>query len=193
MSQESPKPLPVDEPRRRPTRRGLLVAGVGAAAAAALPPTAATAADWQPKFFAPHQGATVRVLCDLILPKTSTPSATEAGVHEYLDEALSVADAEDQLAFLGGLAWLDEQARETSGGLFTALASADQVSLLEEISDERWPTDELRPGAAFFADLKSRVLFGYYTSKVGRQVLGRPDGVKREKLEGCTHGPDGHG
>lgn len=193
MSQESPELSQTEKERRRPTRRGLLAAGVGAAAVVALPPTAARAADWQPKFFAPEQGATVRVLCDLILPKTSTPSATEAGVHEYIDEALSVAEAEEQLAFLGGLAWIDERAREKSGTLFTALAAADQVSMLEEISDEHWPSAELRPGAAFFADLKSRVLFGYYTSKVGRQVLGKPDGVKREKLEGCSHGPGGHG
>ncbi|MEM6702590.1 MAG: gluconate 2-dehydrogenase subunit 3 family protein [Acidobacteriota bacterium] len=182
MSQKTPG-RSLAAKRRRPTRRGVLAAGVGAAAAAALPvQTASAAVDWQPKFFTPEQGAMLQVLCDLILPKTSTPSATEAGVHEYIDEALSVAEADEQLAFLGGLAWLDDRAR---GSSFVALADAEQVSLLEEISDERTPTAETRAGAAFFSDLKERVLFGYYTSKTGRQVLGKPDGVRREKLKGC--------
>lgn len=188
------------------SRRRVLGAGAGAAAAAALPSVlsrsaavhaAAVDPSWTPRFFTPEQGQTVATLCDLILPRTRTPSATDAGVHEYIDEALSVADGDEQLEFLGGLAWLEQRASKTHGSGFGALSKDQQVELLEEISDGS-PADskqepELTAGATFFTDLKARTLFGYYTSKLGRtEALGLPEAVKRETFVGCTHGAGEH-
>ncbi len=181
------------------TRRGLLGASAGVAAATAIPsvlqPSAALAAgvDWKPFFLNQTQAQTLEVLCDLILPKTGTPSATEAGVPAYIDEALSVADVDEQLEFLGGLAWLDTRSAEAQGKPFLELDAEGQFAALDEISDDKQHKKELLPGAAFFSDLKSKTLFGYYTSKTGRtQALGLPEKVQREKLKGCTHGSDGH-
>jgi hypothetical protein len=181
------------------SRRGVLGVGMGAAASVALPIFAgsisspAMAQAWQPKFFTPQQALTVTALCDLLLPKTSTPSASEAGVPQYIDEALSVASPEEQLEFLGGLAWLDQRAMQRFSTGLGSSSPAQQTELLEEISDQNTPTPELAPGAAFFADLKRQTLFGYYTSKTGRtQALGLPDSVRREQLQGCTHSSGEH-
>ncbi len=176
------------------SRRTLFGAGAGVAAVAVLPAQAVAATgSWKPKFLSPEQGEALMVLCDLILPKTGTPSATEAGVHEYIDEALSVADADEQLAFLGGLGWLESRAQERFEEGLVSLSEEQQIELLHEISDAEPRRGAFKTGAAFFDDLKGRTLFGYYTSKTGRQVLGRPEKVQREKLVGCEHGAGGHG
>ena len=53
--------------------------------------------EWTPVFFTPEQGAVVMQVADLILPKTDTPSATEVGVHKFLDRYMNeVAEVEDQ-------------------------------------------------------------------------------------------------
>jgi hypothetical protein len=70
------------------------------------------------------------------------------------------------------------------------VASTDQerARLLAEISDAAEATDELAPGQRFFADLKRRTIFGYYTSEVGRtEALGLPEAVTMETFRGCTH------
>ncbi len=190
-------------PKPQPTglsRRSML--GAGATAAVAFPVLPALAAvktpaavidGWTPKFFTAQQGAVVAALSDVILPKTSTPSATEALVHEYIDEALSVAEADEQLEFLGGLAWLEDHAIDRFGARLEALVPDQQSALLMEISDHHDHAGRLKTGAAFFVDLKQRVLFGYYTSKIGRtEALGKPAAVKRERLVGCTHGSGHH-
>ena len=179
------------------SRRTVLGSSVGAAAATLLPAAnaaAAVAPNWSPKFLSADQGQMLATLCDLILPRTNTPSATEAGVHEYIDEALSVAPSDEQLEFLGGLAWVDRFAQERFSNRWNALAASRQTELLSEIADDRAHDEDTELGAAFFSDLKRRTLFGYFTSRRGRtEALGLPETVRRETLEGCKHGAGGHG
>ena len=44
-----------------------------------------TGPQWTPLFFTPEQGGVFIRLADLILPKTDTPSASEVGVHTFID------------------------------------------------------------------------------------------------------------
>lgn len=44
-----------------------------------------TGPDWTPVFFSVDQGSVLVKLVDIILPKTDTPSASEVGVHRFLD------------------------------------------------------------------------------------------------------------
>ena len=107
-----------------PTRREL-VALLGMTAAAACGPRArgkgaegahqadsTSAAMQAPRFFTPHEFATVTLLADLIIPADErSGSASEAGVPAYLDFALrEVEDDAMRLAMRGGLAWLDAAA-----------------------------------------------------------------------------------
>jgi len=191
---------------RQTTRRRVLAAGAGAFGyatlqsepiRAAIPAVAAYQAegsDWTPRFLSPAQGELLAVLCEHILPRTDTPGARAAGVHEFIDLEVSLADGDEQLAVLGGLGWIDHRAAQLHGAPLTELDAARQVGLLREISDEHAEhPPELAAGAAFFSDLKRRTLFAFYTSKTGRtEALGLPDRVRVERFRGCQHddGPD---
>ena len=186
---------------RAVSRRGVLTgaaAGVATLAGSSALQSIQAAADegpgFEPRLLDAHQARTLEVLCDLLLPRTSTPSAGDAGVPEYIDLALSLADSSDQLAFLGGLDWIDRRCERMHGHPFLEATAEQHNAMLEEISDGRADHPaELRAGAAFFRDLKRRTLFGYYTSKAGRvEALGRPAEVRRETLEGCGHDGSDH-
>lgn len=190
-------------------RRGVLVAGAAAATAAVAPelggsatkalarlqstPSTGDALSWQPRILHADQARLLSHLCELILPRTATPGANDAGVPEWIDLAVSLAEPEEQLAFLGGLEWIERRARQKLDRPFLELLPEEQVALLREISDEdEEHPSELEAGAAFFTDLKARTLFAYFTSKTGRvQALGLPEKVEREIFHGCTHGTAG--
>lgn len=188
---------------KRTTRRNVLAAGAGAFGyatlqaepiRAAIPAVAAYQAEgsgWTPRLLTPAQGELLAVLCEHILPRTDTPGARDAGVHEYIDLELSLADGDDQLTALGGLDWIDRRAADLHGSSYLALGAEQQLALLREISDEHGDhPPELLAGAAFFSDLKRRTLFAFYTSKVGRtDALGLPDRVRVERFRGCQHEP----
>lgn len=42
--------------------------------------------DWIPSFFSPEEGHVLKLLVDIFLPKTDTPSASELNVHIFIDE-----------------------------------------------------------------------------------------------------------
>ena len=192
---------------KRTTRRKVLAAGAGAFGSAtlqaepiraAIPAVAAYQAEgsgWTPRLLTPAQGELLATLCEHILPRTDTPGARDAGVHEFIDLELSLADGDEQLQATGGLDWIDRRAEELHGSSFLALSGDQQVDMLREISDEHGDhPPEVLAGAAFFSDLKRRTLFAFYTSKVGRtEALGLPDRVRVERFRGCQHEPgEGH-
>ena len=188
---------------KQTTRRKVLAAGAGAFGyatlqaepiRAAIPVLAAYQAEgagWTPRLLTPAQGELLATLCEHILPRTDTPGARDAGVHEFIDLELSLADGDDQLKATGGLDWIDRRAADLHGSSFLDLDAARQVDMLREISDEHMEhPPELAAGAAFFSDLKRRTLFAFYTSKVGRtEALGLPDRVRVERFRGCQHEP----
>jgi hypothetical protein len=166
-----------------------------AAQGAAALPAPAIDASWRPLFLSRPQGEAVAALAETILPRTATPGAIDARVHEWIDLDLSVAAAADQQRFLDGLAWVQARSRRLHG-VEVSEATPEQLSgLLAEISDERSGDaggadgdDDLEVGRSFFGDLKRRTIFGYFTSEVGRvQGLGLPEAVTMETFRGCTH------
>ncbi len=188
---------------KQTTRRKVLAAGVGAFGyatlqaepiRAAIPALAAYQAEgtaWTPRLLTPAQGELLATLCEHILPRTDTPGARDAGVHEFIDLELSLADGDDQLTALGGLDWIDRRAQALHGSSFVGLDADRQLDMLREISDEHEDHEPgLVAGAAFFSDLKRRTLFAFYTSKTGRaEALGLPDRVRVERFRGCQHEP----
>ena len=42
--------------------------------------------DWNTSFFSPEEGQVLKLLVDIFLPKTDTPSASELNVHVFIDE-----------------------------------------------------------------------------------------------------------
>ena len=142
---------------------------------------------WQPILFDEREAEGLARLVDALIPRTTTPGARDARVHEYIDLAVSLEPVEDKKAFVDGLRWLDRRCRKTHGADLATAESADLVELLHTISDEHEnPPKSLKIGTRFFSDLKRRTVFGYYTSLEGRvQELGLPDACRCRPGEGA--------
>ena len=169
------------------TRRDLLKT---AAAAVALPAARAQhqhpevvqiAKPYVPKVLKPDQVEWVAKLVDLIIPRSDTPGASDAGVPIYIDRVLS-RDAGRKTRFLDGMARLDSAAKKKFGAPFTSLDSAQQTELLTAISTEKSALGR------FFKLAKDLTIDGYYTSKPGLTVeLDWHANTFLSEFKGCTH------
>ena len=133
-------------------------------------------------------------VCEAVIPRTDTPGARDARVHEYIDVALSIESEPMQKAFKDGLKWLDSYCKKLTGNRLAKATPEDLVRALTPISDinDEIPED-LRIGASFFTNLKTKTIFGYYTSREGWvEELGRPEHVGMEHLTGCQHPEQSH-
>ncbi|HEX2464291.1 MAG TPA: gluconate 2-dehydrogenase subunit 3 family protein [Thermoanaerobaculia bacterium] len=151
--------------------------------------TPGDAAAWRPVLLDQREAEGLARLVDALIPRTATPGARDARVHEYIDLAVSLEPVEEKKAFVDGLRWLDRRCQRTHGTDLATAEPADLVALLHTVSDEHEdPPKSLLPGTRFFADLKRRTIFGYYTSLEGRvQELGLPEAVSLQTWRGCPH------
>lgn len=151
------------------TRRDVLKLGAAAAAAGALsvstPLAAQTAAT--ATFFTASELALVDELSEMIIPADEhSPGARAAKVAAYIDARLAEAfDEADRTRWRDGLKRIDDLSRTSSGKTFVESAPEQRVALLTQISKNE-ATPKL-PEELFFKDLKSRVVFAYYTSDIG--------------------------
>lgn len=121
-------------------------------------PTASTS------YLSNSEEALLNELCDLILPKTSTPSATEVGVpafiHAIIQECTTPADRD---ALVAGLRQLD-----TDAGRFVKLRPEDKQAFLKKLDTEaRAAGDKATPSQAAWRKLKELTVVGYFTSEIG--------------------------
>lgn len=123
-------------------------------------------------FFTEHELETVAVLCDLILPATSTAgSAGDAGVPDFI--AFIVKDMSYlKTPLRGGMAWLDNRAKKKYGSVFKDCEVNEQTALLDEIAYPDKETEETAPGIRFFRQIRNLTLTGYYTTEIGFNDLG---------------------
>jgi hypothetical protein len=149
-------------------------------------------APWRPVLLDARQGEGLARLVDTLIPRTETPGARDARVHEYIDLAVSLETPEERKDFVSGFRWLDRRCRRLYDADLAEASEAQLVELLTSISDlHAEHPKSLQRGALFFADLKQRTIFGYYTSLQGRvQELGLPEAVTMQHWQGCRH-PDG--
>ena len=157
-----------------------------------------TGPDWTPVFFSPEQGAVIMQLADLILPKTDTPSATEVGVHTFLDRyMMEVSEPAEQDLFKLGLGNFMEKAMAdwgkqvgdalTAEELEPVLAGAlkkrekeEEEKLYETLTAYMEAVAEGQPAEldvdvsrfAFANQFREAVIWSYKTSEyVGEEVL----------------------
>ena len=98
-------------------------------------PAAPRTARYQPTFFGAVEYAQMSRLADLIIPATDTPGAIGAGVPEYVDRVVSL-NPEHQGLMRAGLEWLDDRSRELFAGRFLEASEAQQIQMLQPLSDE---------------------------------------------------------
>lgn len=133
-------------------------------------------AGFKPVFLDSDQAALISELAEIIIPKTDTPGAKEAGVPAFVDLMLKECySAEDQQRFLKELSAFDASAQKAYGGRFVSCTAEQQKELvnqvhaaaLTEVRSENPPKD--RP---FILMVKELTMLGFFTSEPGAtQVL----------------------
>lgn len=142
--------------------------------------------------------ALVRAIADTIIPRTDTPSATDVGVHGFVDVIVSEQYTDvDRTAFLAGLDAIDARAKSDAGADFTALAPAARATTIDAI--EGAADRDAEPARTYWR-LKRLIVHGYFTSEpVMKDVLkvqvmpGKFDGAAPIQLKRAAAAVGGHG
>ncbi len=143
---------------------------------------AAPAASPSPRYFNERDFRTISRISDLIIPKTDTPGAVDAGVPEYIDRVVS-ANGEQQALVADGLRWLDAQ-----HGPFLELSDAQQLAILEPLCRAADEKKLAARNVKFFALMKNLTADGYFTSRPGLiEELGYTGNTVLPSFPECTH------
>lgn len=175
-----------------PTRRQTLVtiAAAGALAPALPgqhqheqpPATPTRSAPTKPKYFQQADFALLSRLADLIIPRSETPGAVDAGVPLLIDARVA-SSTWHQERFQQGFASLNNAAKEKSGRPFLEMDEERQIALLTAISQEaETATGEL------FRLMKNWTIELYYSTPEGLvKELGWHGNTYLPEFKGCTH------
>jgi gluconate 2-dehydrogenase gamma chain len=109
-------------------------------------------------------------LAELILPRTDTPGAIDAGVPAFIDVMFAEwAGDDERKMFTAGLADVDARARAMFAKDFIACTPEQQTQLLTTLDAElaRLRDTKADTSKSFLAGMKWLTLTGYYTSEVG--------------------------
>jgi len=119
------------------------------------------------RFFTQGEFAMVDELSEMIIPTDDhSPGARAAKVAEYIDQRLAEAwEEEPKRDWREGLKLIDQISNEMSGRPFIQASQEQRVALLERIAQAE--ANPQKPEEKFFVELKSRVAYAYYTSKIG--------------------------
>jgi hypothetical protein len=132
-----PAAAPPPAPGPLPWMRGLLEAK-------ALPMTPLVpdaVAHTKAHFFSRQQLATLRQLCEVLMPPLkSAPGAIDAGAPEFLDFLISASPADRQKMYVDGLDRLDAEARQKFGVPFAGV-NLEQADALIRPRLRTWMTD----------------------------------------------------
>jgi hypothetical protein len=122
-----------------------------------------------PNSLSDAQMALVRAIADAIIPRTDTPSATDVGVHQFIDVIVAeYATDADRTAFLSTLDAIDARAVRESNAVFASLGADAQGKMIASL--EAGPRNA-EPGQSYWR-LKGLVVHGYFTSEeVMKNVL----------------------
>ena len=144
--------------------------------------------DLWPLTLTPDQRRLAAILADLIIPADeSSPSASAAGVVEFIDEWVSAPyprHQRDRGIVLDGFKWLETEAVRRSGAAFAELGATDQHAICDEICDVSRAADAKRDAARFFALYRDLTAGGFYSTPVGRKDLGYIGNVPQARFDG---------
>jgi len=92
---------------------------------------------YKPDFFSASQARTVSEVAEIIIPKTDTPGAKDAGVPGFIDKILKECyKKSDQKRYLEALKAFEEDAKESQGDNFLDLAAEKQVEYIKLLNKQ---------------------------------------------------------
>jgi hypothetical protein len=126
---------------------------------------APTASGWTPKYLKAGQSAVIEEIADIIIPKTDTSGAKDAGVLAFIDLMLAdVYDSEAQARFAAGYSEFDAAAK-ASGKPFMEQNRVQRTALVKRVLETGLADDhDAKP---FILMARELTLLGFYTSRVG--------------------------
>jgi len=122
-----------------------------------------------PTFFSEAEAKTLTAAVDVLIPKTDTPGAVEAGVPQLIDLlATDIYTEEDQKRWQEGIAQMNADSQEKFGTDFASATVEQQTELLTEYDQQVFsPNADRSGGRPFFGDFKQLVVTGFCTSELG--------------------------
>ncbi|MFT4857249.1 MAG: hypothetical protein ACI8YP_001602 [Algoriphagus sp.] len=137
--------------------------------------------NWTPIFLDENQASFISSFVDTILPKTETPGALDVKTDIFLDLVYAKTyGPEAQEKVKGDIDQFNADCKTKFGKVFAELSAEDKVACLKDqeantITFNRgvWGTvvGEQKP-VGFYRQLKSQVLWGYFSSEeIGKNVL----------------------
>ena len=144
--------------KRELLRRALLLVG-GTAMATSFELFADSSP--QARFFGATQYSLLEAVADIIIPRTDTPGAVDAGVPAAFDALMkNWASRERQEQFRALLEEMDKAAREQAGGGLLALERTQRIEVVVAF-------DKSKTGDRVYRKFKELVVALYYLSEVG--------------------------
>ncbi len=138
------------------------------------------ASESAPRTLNSHQFSTVKAIAELILPRTDTPGAADAGAAEFVDLMLTEwYDENQRTIFLTGLAGVDSRSQALFGRDFVECSPAQQAEMLTALGEkmeaeadekrDKGSFPELKPEeeTSFYPMLRWLILTAYFTSEDG--------------------------
>lgn len=133
------------------TRRQFVAAGALSGSAIAIGCKGSGEGDWE--FFTGEQAATLKAICDQIVPGDDFPSASDAGVITFIDRQMVRHFRRFRGAYRDGLERADALSRSRFGRELAALAPQQQLEVVTAIEQQ---------DRAFFELVRNHTLDGYY-------------------------------
>ncbi|MFZ0304034.1 MAG: gluconate 2-dehydrogenase subunit 3 family protein [Terracidiphilus sp.] len=99
--------------------------------------------------------ATLKAICDQIVPADDFPSASEAGVLTYIDRQLTRHYRRHRKAYAAGLEQANRISRERFGAPLESVSPPQQLAVVTELESQNH---------AFFELVREHTLEGYYGS-----------------------------
>jgi len=137
-----------------------------------------------PRFFSPAQGSLIGAVADIVIPRTDTPGAVDAGVPAFIDSMFKdVYTKNEQERYLTAMAAFDK----AGGKPFLQLDESQRKALVNKLHAEAVavpPTAKMPPAADFVLMTKKLTMLGFFMSEPGctqvLQYVAVPGGFKAD-------------
>lgn len=120
------------------------------------------------RFFTPEEAGCIIAFCEQIIPKDSSPGATDAGVIYYIDRQLSGVFYYDQETYRNGIRNIQAYCIKKYGKTFESLVPDEQIKTMKmmesnQLNETEWPQGK---PSGFFNLVLSHTMQGFYGSPI---------------------------